>query len=421
MSAPTLGLFAGRKLLALGLLALPLLGGALFVRVRWEQERARLPAAAHPSHGSRAPQTNALLQLKQRAEALPNNPEAQAQLAMALLAAGQAGEADITMRQAVRLAPDQAPFRLGLARIRIATGDEAGARESAAAAERLAGEEPRLLVEVGKLYQDLDRYPEALRLFEKAVQLAPRSARPRLFLGQFLLMLDSPGEALEHFREAARHEPELAGAHLACADAALRMGRLEEAAKAADRAIALQSDSAEALQVRALIYLEDSGVTDATEKARGLLERAARLAPEDALIHYNLGRAALRMGDAEAAASAFEQTVHRNPQHLAARMNLARAYQRLGRTEEAAQRLKEVQPLLETSLDLTQLQTRVRRNPGDADAHYRIGRIFLAQGQREVAQRRFRKALLAHPGHTAARKALSEMGILPDRPGGALE
>lgn len=415
------GLLTGRKLYALGLLALPLLGGALFVRVRWERERVLPRSPVQHAHPSRPAPAAHLPELKLQADARPDDPEAQAQLAMALLASGAPAEADRTIRRAVELAPNQAPYHLGRARIQISLGDEAGAAASVARAVGLVEQDSRLLVQAGKLYQDLDRYEEARRLFEEAVRMEPEGARPRLFLGQFLLMLDSPGEALSQFREAARLEPELAGTHLACADAALRMGRLAEAEEAADRALALEPENADALQVRALIHLQNSASADAPVKARELLERAAQLAPADALLLYNLGRAALRMGDAAAAAAAFEQAVHRDPRHLAARMNLARAYQRLGRLEEAEALLREVQPLLETSLELTQLQARVRRDPADADAHYRLGRIFLAQGQQEVARRRFRKALLANPEHADARKALAETGNSPDRPGGALE
>ena len=175
------------------------------------------------------------------------------------------------------------------------------------------------------------------------MDLAPTVAAPRLYLGQFLLMAEDTSAAMPYFRRAAELEPQNVATHVAVADASLRMGRLEEAERAARRALAIQANSpTPSCCSRTHICSGRAGPEDLRE-ARALLEQAVLAAPNDVLAHYNLGRAALRAGEPPAPPPPWSARWP-DPAHLAARMNLAKALQRLGREKRRKRSFRSCSP-----------------------------------------------------------------------------
>jgi hypothetical protein len=93
-----------------------------------------------------------------------------------------------------------------------------------------AGGVARVHAALGAVLIRRGRLDEALTHFSEAVRLEPDFAEAQNNLGSLLLQLGKPNEALTHYREAARLQPENIVARYNLARVLARLGRFEEAA-----------------------------------------------------------------------------------------------------------------------------------------------------------------------------------------------
>lgn len=99
----------------------------------------------------------------------------------------------------------------------------------------------------------------------------------------------------------------------------LRQGRLLEAERLYERVLETAPDDVEALNIVGLAELRKG----APQRALGLLERAERAQPGDAITHHNLGRVKDSAGDLAGALTAYGNAVRLRPDFFVARLHLA--------------------------------------------------------------------------------------------------
>jgi tetratricopeptide (TPR) repeat protein len=111
---------------------------------------------------------------------------------------------------------------------------------------------------------------------------------------------------------------------------------------------------------------------------------------------YNLGNTFARLGDSEAAITAYRTAIEqRNGRYSRAYNNLGVVLLRSGRWDEAHEAL------------LSALKLESFRY---AEASYNLGRVYAARGQYDLAAREWRRALAVNPQHDAAAQALARTG-----------
>ena len=111
---------------------------------------------------------------------------------------------------------------------------------------------------------------------------------------------------------------------------------------------------------------------------------------------YNLGNTFARLGESEAAISAYKTAIdQRNGSYSRAYNNLGVVLLRAGRWDEAYDAL------------LSALKLESFRY---AEASYNLGRVYAARGQHDLAAREWRRALAVNPQHDAAAQALARAG-----------
>ena len=116
----------------------------------------------------------------------------------------------------------------------------------------------------------------------------------------------------------------------------------------------------------------------------------------DPIGFYNLGNAFARLGDSEAAMSAYNTAIEqRNGRYSRAYNNLGVLLLRAGRWDEAYEAF------------LSALKLESFRY---AEASYNLGRLYSARGQNDLAAREWRRALAVDPKHDAATQALARIG-----------
>jgi Flp pilus assembly protein TadD len=126
------------------------------------------------------------------------------------------------------------------------------------------------------------------------------------------------------------------------------------------------------------------------------LQEAARLEPNLAEAHSQLGSALFLAGRKEESIKEFELTLLLNPLHTQAQCNLGVALQAVGRLPEA----------------IIHLQEAVRLRPDYAEAQNDLGGALAASGRLEEAIVHLREAVRLSPGHEVAHRNLAQALLL---------
>jgi arylsulfatase A-like enzyme/Tfp pilus assembly protein PilF len=128
-------------------------------------------------------------------------------LARSLQALGRTAEAARHFEEATLRAPAHGEAWEGLADCRAAVHDATGALEALRRGQAALPADAGLRIAEGRVLRTLGRGPEARRVWESAIVLAPRSARLRMQLGELLRDQGALDEAIRRQREAVDLEP----------------------------------------------------------------------------------------------------------------------------------------------------------------------------------------------------------------------
>jgi len=111
---------------------------------------------------------------------------------------------------------------------------------------------------------------------------------------------------------------------------------------------------------------------------------------------YNLGNFYARLGESEAAISAYKTAIEQRKGYY------SRAYNNLGVMLLRAGRWDEAHDALLSALKIESFHY--------AEASYNLGRVYAARGQHDLAVREWQRALTVDPKHDAAKQALAHVG-----------
>ena len=111
---------------------------------------------------------------------------------------------------------------------------------------------------------------------------------------------------------------------------------------------------------------------------------------------YNLGNSYARLGETEAAISAYNVAIEQR------KGRYSRAYNNLGVVLLRAGRWDDAYDALLSALKVENFRY--------AEASYNLGRVYSARGQKDLAAREWRRALVVDPQHDAAAYSLSRVG-----------
>jgi tetratricopeptide (TPR) repeat protein len=134
-------------------------------------------------------------------------------------------------------------------------------------------------------------------------------------------------------------------------------------------------------------------------EAIGEYERALRITPDYAVAHNNLGDVFASQGKLDAAMDQYRESLRSDPTNAMTHNNLGNALLRRGNVSEALRHLSEA----------------LRINPAYADAHYNMGRMFQDDGEIREAIGHFQRAVQLEPDWAPALSALAWLlAVAPD-------
>ena len=259
---------------------------------------------------------------------------------------------------------------------------------------------------LGMVFDAHTYFPEALRCYRQALQLAPDDFRWNYHLA--ITLAHEAGdieEVVRLFEKAAEAEPRYPPLHYILGTALRKHGRNLEARRAFERALELDPELAIARRQLGHVLL----ALGETERALAELERAVALNPSDGAIHSTLAQAYARLGQTERARAAADVARRLIPDaglpdpvrfevaSLAVSSSLA---QKRGQNSLEAGRLDE-------AIALFQIKDEV--NPS-ASNYYFLGISHKRAGRFEEAVRYFEKAI-AMGDHALSHWELGELMI----------
>jgi len=196
-------------------------------------------------------------------------------------------------------------------------------------------------LDVGMMLMSHHHFSGARAAGEKAVEVAPNSYRAYRLKGLAELELVDYLDAEKSFTRALELNPKEAEAIRNMATVQWDLGRLREAESTFEKGLRQFPQDARVYRDYGVMLLDTKGGDAAMEsRAVSLLQRAIDLDGSLSEPHYQLGKLALRQGNAQEAARHLEAATKLDPADSKIHFSLARAYRLLGHADEAA---KEVQ------------------------------------------------------------------------------
>jgi Flp pilus assembly protein TadD len=272
----------------------------------------------------------------------------------------------------------------------------------------------RAWLDLGFVFNETDRRPEAIDAYRKAVAAKPDVFESNLNLGMLLMASGSaeaetyvraatqlkpadkpeegwarawgvlgdalrersPAEALSAYAEASKFAPKDPRPHLAAGAVQQRQGNLSAAEAEFRKALELDPNLAWALDSLVRIYTQGKRWTEVEEVLRRLL----KLEPANATAHFQLGHVLLAQGRTEEGVAELEAAAQGSTDPAAER-ELAALYLEAKQYEPAAVHYRNL----------------VARDPKNAELRHALGIVFTRQGKFREAEEQLAAAVNSNP------------------------
>jgi tetratricopeptide (TPR) repeat protein len=390
------------------------------VAQRWNRLSAAKDAAEQPVAGriaiGQAQRAQALLRERQRWQAAietelgrsqgARKPQGLAALWAALVGDRSAiGQGRESLNALLASQPGDVDTMVLLGRNLLVSGDPSGAATQFDAAASAAPQRPEPAYGQALIALPTDR-ARARELLTKAISLDDRFFPAHEKLAQIAQEDKDWPVAIEQRRWLAQHRP--SDQHTFALAETLQLSGAGGYAEAERLLLPLaNANNTDALLALSRLYRANSN----TDAARDVLERAARVAPRNAEVAYNLGQLLEAKGDTAGAEAQYKIALDANPAHIPANLALAQLYASTGHATLAAKQyrsaldagasdpdaLKRIGAVLIVSGEypsaVDAYSRAIKASPNDPELHHGLALANLRQGQLDTAQTEEQKAL----------------------------
>jgi tetratricopeptide (TPR) repeat protein len=351
----------------------------------------------------------------------PNNSEALAIKAAALLGQGKTDEALAVVESAPAGAIAEADqVRAGVL-LRLGKSDEAEKSYRAVLATRPG--DFQSLLGLGGIHLGREKYDEAVKLYGEARKLRPFDPRPRLGLAA---VKARSGQVADAIRELEEVDPRARSGSviLALATYYLQANRPNDAQRLLEPVVQRFPTLAPARYLLGVAYLANSRA----DLAVAQFEELARQAPNDSVVRLQLAATYSRLGKGKEALGQLDLLAKVYEKLPGYHIERGRALTLLGKTDEALQAARTAQRLAPESTLPYLLMGQIYMGRGDnkaaremfaraselratdAGPHLALGRLAWSEKNPDVALKEFDAALTADP--KSIRAARAKVGLL---------
>lgn len=197
------------------------------------------------------------------------------------------------------------------------------------------------------LLLDLGKTNDAAAVVNRALAIAPNDARPWIWKGHVSLQANAYQDAIDSYSHAGKLDSSNVDAVLGVATVYFILGQNQAAIAEYKKGIAGFPKDARFYIGYAVTLLASPDSPKLRLEATSLLQKAAKLAPQSAEVHYQLGQVALQQGQLSNAERELLLSVKLEPNQSKAHFALASLYRRMKRSDDAAKQFAIYQDLKE--------------------------------------------------------------------------
>jgi tetratricopeptide (TPR) repeat protein len=244
-------------------------------------------------------------------------------------------------------------------------------------------------IELGQLYQQQNKLPEAEEIFKKAIALNPNNNWAYLELGQLYQEQNRLPEAEEIFKKAIALNPNNNWAYLELGELYQQQNTLPEAEEIFKKAIALNPNNNWAYLELGQLYQQQNKLPEAEES----FKKVIALNPKNDRAYVGLGLFYQQQNRLLEAEEIFKKAIAINPNNNWAYLELEELYQYQNKLPEAEEFLKK-------------LITSPHENNW---AYLELGQLYQEQNRLLEAEELFKKAIAINPNNNWAYLELGEL------------
>ena len=364
----------------------------------------------------------AVIQFRNAVQAMPKDPEAYYQLALAYLGLGSYLEAVEALRKASSLDPKHVPTQLKLAELmatshnrevleearkhvegvlsdtpdnsealttlaltKLRLGEPAGAEDELVRALAIAPTSLRSSLLLAKLKLSQKDAAGAEQVMQEAAQKSPQSVNTLIAMGEFYLALRRYPDAETQLQKALQLDPKSGLALIDLGALQMASGRKDLAEQTYRRASSLPGGGYRTSHV--LFLLHEGHAEAAIAELRGMMEKD----PRDREMRSLLVGVYLSRNQVMEANQVLSSALEKNPKDIDALMARARVRLMAGQYAEAQ---KDLLPVLSLQPDL-------------ASAHHMLAKVYQAQGTEGLYRQELEEAVRRNPQYLDARLELA--------------
>jgi len=207
-------------------------------------------------------------------------------------------------------------------------------------------------------WKQVQYWENSITLFKHTIKHTSNNYVIHNNLGIVLREQNRTEEAIKHYLQALRSNPDYALAHYNLSNAYAEQGKDKKVIEACKQAIRIRPDYADAHYNLGVAHAGSGKYEEAIEA----FQQAIRIDPDYLQAHYNLGGVYAGLGKYREAIETFKQVIRIDSDYALVRNNLGIAYGALGKYKEAAEAFQQA----------------IRIDPDYADAHLSLGIAYLS-------------------------------------------
>jgi tetratricopeptide (TPR) repeat protein len=312
-----------------------------------------------------------------------NDPQSLSKIGDQLLASGDYEGAASAYGRWTERAPKEPAAHEALGRAYI----QLGRLDAAQSAEQQAldlsdGNYPAAQAGLGEIARRRGRPDQATQEFNAALQQNPNLGAASIGLGRVAVDAGNWAVAAAHFQRALDHDGVSAEAHFWLGESLLQQRSTNNAIGEYRQAIGIKPEYAEAYYGLARAQL-GSSQPEQVAQARANLALALTIRPAYAEAWLEQGKLNEQSGNDQAALSAYSQAIAANARLAEPRYRRAQLYIRQDRMGEAE----------------SDLEAATGAQPNFPEAHYWLGRVYLAEDRAQAARDEFKTAVAQRSGN----------------------